>query len=130
VYALDTNTVIHALKGIGRVRQRLQSAHPEDLVIPAVVMYELAFGTLKSRKSQQRQKDITGFLSFLTILPFDGRAADRAARVRLDLEQGGVQIGPFDTLIAGTVLAHGAVLITHNIGEFSRVPGLQIEDWY
>jgi tRNA(fMet)-specific endonuclease VapC len=42
----------------------------------------------------------------------------------------GQQIGPFDILIAGTALAHGAILVTHNVGEFGRIQNLRIEDWY
>lgn len=126
MYALDTNSVIHALKGLGQVREHIQSARPEDLLLPAVAMYELKLGTLKSRQSERRQSDINRLLSILTVLPFDSRAADHAARVRFHLEASGTQMRPLDTLIAGTVLAHGATLITHNIAEFSRVPGLRI----
>ena len=53
-----------------------------------------------------------------------------AARLRFELEKQGRQIGPLDTLIAGTVLASGATLVTHNVKEFSRVAGLRIEDWF
>ena len=66
----------------------------------------------------------------LTILPFDLQATERAARLRLQLEAMGEKIGPLDTLIAGTALAHDAILVTHNFNEFSRVPGLQVEDWF
>jgi tRNA(fMet)-specific endonuclease VapC len=50
--------------------------------------------------------------------------------VRFDLERIGAKIGPLDTLIAGTALAHGATLVTHNTEEFSRISGLRLEDWY
>ena len=62
--------------------------------------------------------------------PFDERSAGRAAKIRYDLERSGIAIGPTDVLIAGTALAHGARLVTHNITEFGRVPGLEIEDWF
>lgn len=130
MYALDTNSVVHALKGLGRVRKHIESRHPAELLVPALVMYELTFGTLKSRNSERRQSEIDRLLSILTVLPFDTRSSDRAARVRFHLERAGTPIRPLDTLIAGTVLAHGAILVTHNVDEFSRVPGLQIEDWY
>jgi len=64
------------------------------------------------------------------ILPFGEEEAKVAARIRAQLEQAGMSIGPLDTLIAGTALHHGATLVTHNTDEFKRVPGLQIEDWY
>ncbi len=116
MFALDANALIHALKGIGQVRQAIEGTSPTDLAVPAVVA--------------ARRRELHRLLTVLTVLPFDRQAADRAARVRFDLERKGAQIGPLDTLIAGTVLAHGATLVTHNTEEFSRIPGLQVEDWY
>jgi tRNA(fMet)-specific endonuclease VapC len=130
VFALDANALIHALKGKGGVRERIENLHPSDLGIPSVIAYEVEVGTLRSSHPLQRRRDLDKLLSALTILPFDHRSADRAARLRFDLEKKGVKIGPLDTLIAGTVLAHAAILITHNTREFSRIPGLQVEDWF
>jgi tRNA(fMet)-specific endonuclease VapC len=130
VFALDANALIHALKGIGQVRQAIEGTSPTDLAVPAVVAYKLEVGTLRSRNPAARRRELNRLLTVLTVLPFDRQAADRAARVRFDLERKGAQIGPLDTLIAGTVLAHGATLVTHNTEEFSRIPGLQVEDWY
>jgi tRNA(fMet)-specific endonuclease VapC len=130
VFALDANALIHPLKGIGQVRQAIEGTSPTDLAVPAVVAYELEVGTLRSRNPAARRRELNRLLTVLTVLPFDRQAADRAARVRVDLERKGAQIGPLDTLIAGTVLAHGATLITHNTAEFARIPGLQVEDWY
>ena len=131
MYALDTNTVIFGLKGKGNVRQRLAQTPLSDLSIPAVVVYELEFGTLGSLSPTQRRRDLKLLISSmdLSILPFDRKAAEQSARVRYQLEKAGNKIGPLDTWIAGTVLAHGAVLVTNNVREFSRIPGLQVEDW-
>lgn len=130
MFALDTNTLIHALKGLGHVRQIIETMQPSDLAVPAVVAYELEVGTLRSRSPVARRRELNRLLSFLPVLPFDQRAANRAARVRFELEEAGAKIGPLDMLIAGTVLAHGATLVTHNTREFSRVPGLPLEDWF
>jgi tRNA(fMet)-specific endonuclease VapC len=130
VYALDTNALIHALKGMGRVGKRIAQMHPSDLAVPAIVVYELEAGTLRSRNPKDRRRELDRLISILTVLPFDRRAADHAARLRFELEKKGRQIGPLDTLIAGTVLASGATLVTHNAQEFSRVPGLRVEDWF
>jgi tRNA(fMet)-specific endonuclease VapC len=62
-------------------------------------------------------------------VPFDHEAAREAARIRIELEEQGLAIGPLDLLIAGTALSRGAVLVTHNHGEFSRVKGLRTADW-
>jgi tRNA(fMet)-specific endonuclease VapC len=64
------------------------------------------------------------------VLPFDEAAARAAATVRRTLEQAGSPIGPLDTLIAGTAIAHSVVLVTHNAREFSRVRGLKMVDWF
>jgi tRNA(fMet)-specific endonuclease VapC len=130
IFALDSNVVIHAMKGAGRVAARLARMSPTEIAIPAVVVYELEFGTMRSNDPERRRKELERLLGAISILPFDDRAASLAAKLRYDLEQSGIAIGPIDTLIAGTVLAHGAKLISHNTREFAKVPGLQIEDWF
>jgi len=61
---------------------------------------------------------------------FDEKSAEQAARIRRHLEKAGKKVGPLDILIAGTARANGAVLVTNNVKEFSRVPGLEVEDWF
>ena len=130
MFALDSNTLIYALKGMGRVRDQIERLDPGDLAVPAVVAYEIEFGTLNSRKPEARRRDLQKLLRTLKVLPFDSRAGEMAARLRYQLERAGEKIGPLDTLIAGTALAHGATLVTRNVREFSRVQGLRIEDWF
>jgi tRNA(fMet)-specific endonuclease VapC len=64
------------------------------------------------------------------VLPFDRVAADTYARVRFDLERIGRPIGERDLLIASVALARDLTVVTHNLGEFTRVVGLKTEDWY
>ncbi|MES1258020.1 MAG: type II toxin-antitoxin system VapC family toxin [Acidobacteriota bacterium] len=130
MFALDANTLIYALKGLGRVQERMEDLDPGDLAIPAVVAYEIEVGTLCSNRPDARRRDVQRLFKALKILPFDARAAEQAARVRHRLERNGEKIGPLDTLIAGTALAFGATLVTRNTREFSRVQGLHIEDWF
>ncbi len=129
-FALDWNALIHALKGIGRVRERLARTDPGLIGIPAVVAYEIEYGTLRSVNPELRREQLRRLLSVTAVLPFDERAAARAAAVRLDLERRGLTIGPYDLMIAGTALAYGCTLVTNNVAEFSRVPGLNCEDWF
>ena len=102
---------------------------PSVLSIPAVVLFELEFGTLGAREGDRRREQLNRLISVIKVLPFTEAAAVHAAHVRFTLEKAGITIGPLDTLIAGTALAHGAVLVTNNVREFSRVPGLLVEDW-
>lgn len=127
---VDTNTVIYYFKGVGRVAQRLLARSPTEVMIPAVVLYELEVGTLRSPSPGKRRTQLREFLEYVGIVPFGAAEAIAAAQLRADLEEDGRGIGPLDTLIAGTALANSAVLVTHNVEEFSRVRGLRIEDWF
>ena len=69
------------------------------------------------------------FCSFFQLAELDYAAAERSAVIRADLERRGERIGAYDMLIAGIAVARGCVLATHNLREFARVAGLQIEDW-
>ena len=105
------------------------STPPSDISIPALVLYELEVGIAKSSSSGRRRAELDKVIEVVSILPFGRKEAQAAAAVRADLEQIGKPIGPLDTLIAGTALANHATLVTHNTGEFGRVPNLEIIDW-
>jgi tRNA(fMet)-specific endonuclease VapC len=130
VYALDTNTVIYYLRDIGRVGDRLEAVERSSVAVSTLVVYELQVGLIRSRASSRRHNQLSQFLAAVSVLPFGEREARAAAAVRANLEDAGTPIGPVDNLIAGTALVHDAVLVTHNVREFSRVPGLRVEDWY
>jgi tRNA(fMet)-specific endonuclease VapC len=130
MYALDTNTLIYFFKGLGQVAARLLAIPPSEIAIPSIVVFELEVGIQKSTSSATRRRQLDEFTSVVAIVPFDEAAARAAARVRAGLEKMGTPIGSFDTLIAGTALAHRATLVTHNVGEFRRVEGLRVEDWF
>ena len=101
--------------------------HPvPSLATSTIVMVELWFGALRAGSS--RLLKLIEELQ-LTILPFEIDDARRAAEVRAYLSGAGLEIGSFDSLIAGQALARNLILVTHNTREFSRVPGLRLEDW-
>ncbi len=129
-YALDTNTLIYFFKGHGQVAGNLLATPPAEVTIPAVVVYEIETGIAKSTDPNKRKGQLAELLNAVTVLPFDGDSARRAAHLRARLERQGTPIGPMDTLIAGTALAHNATLVTHNTAEFQRVPALQLTDWF
>jgi len=130
MFALDSNSVIYFFKGLGRVAENLLRTPPRDIALPAVVLYELESGIARSTSPEHRRAQLDDLLSLLTILPFGPAEARAAARVRSGLESRGLPIGPLDTLIAGTAVAHGVTLVTHNVAEFGRVEGLEVVDWY
>jgi tRNA(fMet)-specific endonuclease VapC len=127
---LDTNTLIHFFKGMGSVADRMVQVPPEEIGIPAVVVYELEVGLAKSPAIQRRREQLADLFEQVRVLPFGRAQARAAAELRTKLEQLGLSIGPLDTLIAGTALAAPATLVTHNTREFERVPDLTVEDWY
>jgi len=129
-YALDTNTLIYFFKGRGEVARNLLATAPADVMIPAVVVYEIETGIAKSTEPDKRKEQLAELLDIVTVLPFDVDAARKAAGIRARLERKGTPIGPMDTLIAGTALAYNTTLVTHNTAEFQRIPELQLTDWF
>ncbi|MDR1710791.1 MAG: type II toxin-antitoxin system VapC family toxin [Propionibacteriaceae bacterium] len=126
---LDTNVCIALLKGTSApASERLMATGPDDVRIPSVAAAELLFGARKSGSA----KALTATRAFVTtigVAPFDGAAAEHYGIIRNTLQSAGEIIGPNDLLIAATALSLGATLATGNTREFSRVPGLVIENW-
>ncbi len=130
MYVLDTNTIIYFFKGMGNVGKVLLKNPPSSISIPAVVLYELEVGIAKSVCQEKRITQLEALIAVVKILPFGIDEVRCAASIRANLEQKGTPIGPYDVLIAGTVLSNKGILVTHNTKEFERVEGLQLEDWY
>ena len=130
MFVLDTNTLVYFFRGEGRVAQRLLATAPADIAVQAVVVYELEVGIAKSSEPAKRRKQLGDLLGAVSVLPFGRDEARAAAALRARLEAAGTPIGPVDTLIAGTALACRGTLVTRNLREFCRVPGLDVEDWY
>ena len=83
----------------------------------------------KSKWSDRSRGIMNLFLSAFTILPFDREDALWFGRLRAALAAVGTPVGPYDIQIAAQGVSRGLTVITHNIGEFSRVPNLKVEDW-
>lgn len=129
---LDSNTISYYFRGDPQVVPRLQAVRPADLGVPAIVEYELRYGLLRlpQEAAAPRLAALAQFLRPMQVLPFDAECAAHAARIRATLEAAGKPIGPHDTLIAATALRHQSTLVTRNVREFSRVPGLQCINWH
>ena len=130
MFALDTNTLIYFFKGEGRVADKLLSTPPSEIAVPAVVLYELYVGVTKSTSPDLRARQLKEMIELVVILNLDEAVAKEAAAIRATLEMAGTPIGPIDNLVAGTTRANGAVLVTRNVREFSRVEGLRLANWY
>jgi tRNA(fMet)-specific endonuclease VapC len=129
-YLLDTNTCIRYINGRApALREKLLTVVDADMVISAVTKAEMFAGAARSRTPQRSRARQDAFLARFVSLPFDDAAADQFGRVRAALEVAGTPIGPYDMQIAAIALAHGLIVVTHNVREFGRIEGLQVEDW-
>jgi tRNA(fMet)-specific endonuclease VapC len=129
---LDSNTISYYFRGDPHVVPRFQAVRPADLGVPAIVEYELRYGLLRlpQEAAAPRLDALAQLLRPMQMLPFDAECAPHAARIRATLEAAGTPIGQHDTLIAATALRHQASLVTRNVREFARVPGLHVLNWH
>lgn len=129
-YVLDTNTLIYFFKGVGKVKNRLLSLPPSEIVLPTIVLFEMELGIAKSTRPRKRISQLKEFTSLVNVIPFGLAEAKTAAQIRAKLEEKGIPIGPYDILIAACAKANDLILVTHNLKEFKRIEGLRLEDWY
>jgi tRNA(fMet)-specific endonuclease VapC len=126
---LDTNLCIRVLRDRPQGLRVRFNAEADALCISTVVLAELLHGAGKSAKPVENRQEVERFAARLEVLAFDADAAAHAADIRVALERRGETIGAYDLLIAGHARSCGLVVVTANLGEFSRVDGLRCEDW-
>jgi tRNA(fMet)-specific endonuclease VapC len=128
-YLLDTNLCIRVLRDRPpAIRERFNS-EADGLCISTIVLTELLHGAAKSARPEDNRREVERFCARLEVLPFDADAAAHAADIRAALERQGRTIGGYDLLIAGHARSRGLVVVTNNLGEFTRVDGLRCVDW-
>ena len=128
-FLLDTNILSDLVRNpAGPVAQRIAAVGEQAVCTSLVVTAELRFGARK-RGSQRLSDQLETVLSALDILPLEGPVDERYAELRSALERAGTPIGGNDMLIAAHALALDLTLVTANEREFSRVPGLAVENW-
>lgn len=128
-YMLDTNIIIYTIKKRPPEVKRQFDAYAGHLCISAVTLGELVYGAEKSSNPVQNQQVIDGLVARLEVLPFDMAAASHHGQLRSELAKKGTPIGPYDEMIAAHARAAGLTLVTNNLREFNRVPGLRVENW-
>jgi len=129
-FLLDTNSWIFYLKNpSGTVAGRLASVSPLEIRLCSIVKAELLHGAEKYGNRSHRLQVLTNLFSRFLSLPFDDKAGEVYAPMRHALEVAGQVIGSDDLLIAAICIAHNLTIVTNNVAEFARVPGLQVEDW-
>jgi len=129
-YLLDTNICIYIIKKRPtEVLERLVSLDPEEVGVSSITVAELEYGVAKSSRPRQNREALLNFLAPLQILAFDDQAAQHYGKIRAYLERKGQTIGAMDLLIAAHARSLSLTLVTNNEKEFSRVPGLTVENW-
>ncbi|MDS4020027.1 MAG: type II toxin-antitoxin system VapC family toxin [Candidatus Competibacter sp.] len=128
-YLLDTNILSSLLKQpSGAVASQIRSVGEDAICTSVIVACELRYGAVK-KGSPTLSGKVEQLLSTVEVLPLDEDADGKYAELRTTLEKTGTPIGANDYLIAAHTLSLGFTLVTDNMGEFSRIPGLTVENW-
>jgi len=128
-YMLDTKLCIRVLRDRPQTLRARFNSEADGVSISTIVMTELLHGAAKSARPDHHRREVENFAARLEVLPFDLDAAGHAAEIKASLERRGQMIGGYDLLIAGHARSRGLVIVTGNLGEFTRVDGLRAEDW-
>ena len=128
-YLLDTNIVIYVIKRRPIEVLGLFNEQAGRMAMSAITLSELYHGAEKSAKVSQNLEVIEEFSSLLEVLPYSARASAHYGSIRSALEMAGEPIGVNDLHIAAHARSEGLVVVTNNVSEFARVPGLMVENW-
>jgi tRNA(fMet)-specific endonuclease VapC len=128
-YMLDTNICIHVMKNYPQALREKFNSLAEQLCISSITLGELHYGAEKSARRIDNLSAIEHFVARLDVLPFEAKAAAHYGQVRAELERAGTPCGPHDMQIGGHARSEGLIVITNNIREFNRMPGIRVENW-
>ena len=129
-YLLDTNICIYVIKKRPEeVFRKFEDYDIGDVGISSITYAELCYGVEKSLHQQRNKISLETFTAPLEILEFDSRAAAAYGKIRDGLEKKGKIVGAMDLLIGAHALAAGLTLVSNNLKEFKRIPGLLTENW-
>ena len=128
-YMLDTNICIYVMKTYPpSVREKFNML-AEQLCISSITLGELHYGAEKSARRAENLTAIAHFVARLEVLQFGDKAAAHYGQVRAELERAGTPCGPHDMQIGAHARSEGLIVVTNNLREFARMPGLRAENW-
>lgn len=129
-FLIDTNIFVAALRGKApQVQERIIRHPPQEILVPHQVVAELRVGAAKSARPEHHDHQVSIILQPFAIVWPDESALEHYVDIRVTLEDSGTLISEADLWIAAITRSTAGTLVTHNMGEFSRVPGLMVEDW-
>ncbi len=128
-YLLDTNILSDLIKHpTGIVARRITTVSENAVCTSIVVACELRYGAAKKGAPVLSER-IGQLLTTIDVLPLEEDADQKYGEIRVALEKAGTPIGANDNMIAAHALSQGLTLVTDNMGAFSRIPGLKLENW-
>jgi len=128
-YMIDTNICIFTSKNKPSEVRSAFERHHDQICISTVTLMALFYGAEKSAFPERNLEVIEGLAARMQVLDFDLKAAGHTGQLRAELQKQGKSIGAYDFMIAGHARSLGLILVTNNLREFERVPGLRVEDW-
>jgi tRNA(fMet)-specific endonuclease VapC len=128
-YLLDTNIVVYVIKRRPIEVMGVFNDNAGRMAISAITLSELFHGAEKSAKVAQNLAVVEEFASLLEVLPYTAKASQHYGAIRAALDKVGRPIGVNDLHIAAHARSEGLTLVSNNLGEFERVPGLLMENW-
>ena len=128
-YMLDTNICIYVMKNYPMGLLEKFNNLAEQICISSITLGELHYGAEKSIRRSDNLIAIEHFAARLEVLGFAAKAAAHYGQVRAELERAGAPCGPHDMQIGGHARSEGLIVVTNNMREFSRMPGLRVENW-
>lgn len=128
-YLLDTNIISDVIRNpAGHVARHIDQVGPKEIFTSIIVAAELRYGCVKKGSPKLLAK-VQSILETIPVLPLDISADSEYGDIRADLESAGLSIGMNDLLIAAHARVLGLTLVTDNMNEFSRIQGLNVENW-
>jgi tRNA(fMet)-specific endonuclease VapC len=128
-YMLDSNICIYVMKNYPHDLKEKFNLLAAQLCISSITLGELHYGAEKSPRGADNLTAIEHFVARLDVLPFGAKAAAHYGQVRAELERAGTPCGPHDMQIGGHARSEGLIVVTNNLREFSRMPGIRTENW-
>lgn len=128
-YMLDTNICIYVIRNRPADAREKFNQLSDQICISAITLAELLYGAEKSSRREQNQQAVEQFSARVDVRAFSENAAAHYGQIRAELERAGRPAGVHDMLIGAHARSEGLTIVTNNVREFERMPGLRVENW-
>lgn len=128
-YILDTDTCIYWLNGERGIEKKVLSVGLENIFVSVITECELFYGAYKSSRVEKNLEVLKALREKIKAIHTSRDLASHYGRIKASLERAGQTLDDADLFIASIVLVSNGILVTNNDSHFSRIPGLQLENW-